>query len=272
MNRLITQRLKGIQTVLGVEADGILGNDTLTALEKRLRIHPQDAVADTSSSATSTAEHFRDRMTLSRSGIGRIVSHEIGSPAYYEARLQHPIWPGGDSGVTIGIGYDLGYTTAESFQADWSAYLSPVNLDKLATACGKKKTRAKRAIRLLKKISIPYAAALAVFTHTSLPVYAARTCKAFPGVEQLHPDAQAALLSLVYNRGGSRRGDSRREMQAIHELVPGRDYAAIASELKKMKRLWEGKGLDGLLKRRDEEAAMVLAVDSVHEPEDLVQV
>src|SRR5438067_11642326 len=29
-------------------------------------------------------------------------------------------WPGGESGVTIGIGYDLGFATSEQFKADWS--------------------------------------------------------------------------------------------------------------------------------------------------------
>jgi GH24 family phage-related lysozyme (muramidase) len=46
-------------------------------------------------------------------------------------------------------------------------------------------------------------------------------------------------------------------MAAIKPLVPKKDYNGIASQIRSMKRLWIGQGLDGLLKRRDEEAKMV---------------
>ena len=52
-------------------------------------------------------------------------------------------------------------------------------------------------------------------------------------------------------------GDSRLEMRDIKLLVPKRDYRGIAEELRKMKRIWEGKGLDGLLARREAEAKLV---------------
>jgi hypothetical protein len=38
------------------------------------------------------------------------VSEEVASKAHYEAKLRNPEWPGGASGVTVGIGYDLGQT------------------------------------------------------------------------------------------------------------------------------------------------------------------
>ena len=53
------------------------------------------------------------------------------------------------------------------------------------------------------------------------------------------------------------QGDSRLEMRNIRVLVPKRDYKGIAQELRKMKRIWEGKGLDGLLARREAEAKLV---------------
>ena len=52
-------------------------------------------------------------------------------------------------------------------------------------------------------------------------------------------------------------GDSRVEMRNIRVLVPKKDYKGIANEIRKMKRLWEGKGMDGLLKRREAEAKLV---------------
>jgi GH24 family phage-related lysozyme (muramidase) len=52
-------------------------------------------------------------------------------------------------------------------------------------------------------------------------------------------------------------GDKRKEMRAIRELVKKKDYRGIAKELRAMKRIWEGKGANGLLRRRDAEAALV---------------
>jgi GH24 family phage-related lysozyme (muramidase) len=50
-------------------------------------------------------------------------------------------------------------------------------------------------------------------------------------------------------------------MVNIKDLVANKDYKGIAKEIRSMKRLWEGKGLDGLLKRRDKEAKMVEICD-----------
>jgi GH24 family phage-related lysozyme (muramidase) len=46
-------------------------------------------------------------------------------------------------------------------------------------------------------------------------------------------------------------------MRNIRDLVPKKDYKGIAKEFRKMKRIWQGKGLDGLLARRDAEASLV---------------
>jgi GH24 family phage-related lysozyme (muramidase) len=96
--------------------------------------------------------------------------------------------------------------------------------------------------------------------------------KAYPGVEELPADAQAALLSLVFNRGTRKSGSTRREMKALEALVANADLDGIAAEILKMKRLWEGKGLDGLLRRREHEAALVKDSKRDYDPEELVQI
>jgi len=65
------------------------------------------------------------------------------------------------------------------------------------------------------------------------------------------------LVSIAFNRGTSTKGPSRVEMVNIRNLVANKDYKGIAKEIRSMKRLWEGKGLDGLLKIREQEAKMV---------------
>jgi peptidoglycan hydrolase-like protein with peptidoglycan-binding domain len=50
--------------------------------------------------------------------VSFIAREEVGSRGFYDAQCARPTWPGGASGVTIGVGYDLGYQAG--FAADWS--------------------------------------------------------------------------------------------------------------------------------------------------------
>lgn len=177
----------------------------------------------------------------------------------FEGMGQPKQWPGGESGVTIGFGYDLGYVTAAQFQEDWGDQLPAEVMTKLKTAIGLKGIPAKNKAATLKDVKIDRAPSLVVFTERTVPQYEAQTRAAFPGFDALPTDAQGALVSLVFNRGASMKGDRRTEMRAIRDAVPSGDLQEIADQLRKMKRLWVGQGLDGLLRRRDAEADMVEA-------------
>ncbi len=63
-------------------------------------------------------------MRSSRAAVDLIVSHEVTSRPVYEKKYIHPEWPGVQSGLTVGVGYDLGYNTAADIHNDWSPYLS----------------------------------------------------------------------------------------------------------------------------------------------------
>jgi len=118
-------------------------------------------------------------------------------------------------------------------------------------------TTAKGVVSSVRDIEVPWTTALTVFKKSTLPRFIKETLRAFPGADKLHPDAFGALVSLVFNRGASVSGSSRVEMLNIRNLISSKNYKAIANEIQSMKRLWVGKGLDGLLKRRDEEASLV---------------
>jgi hypothetical protein len=195
---------------------------------------------------------------LSPKAEALILEHEVGGgQAYYNKKLIHPTWPGGASGVTIGVGYDLGYNTSAQFTADWGSRLDKGAAERLAKCLGSKGTAAKALIPGVKDIAVPWAAASAVFFARTVPRFYKQAQGAFPGMERLPLDAQGALVSLVFNRGTSMKGKSRVEMRAIRDLVPKGDLKGIAAELRKMKRLWMGKGLDGLIRRREDEAKLV---------------
>jgi GH24 family phage-related lysozyme (muramidase) len=172
-----------------------------------------------------------------------------------------PSWPGGKSGVTIGFGYDIGYVTVDQFESDWHERLKPDFFARLKPVVGMIGLKARNRIEDLADISLTRDAAIQVFDTRSLPLFELKTAQAFPGVEALPPDACGALVSLVYNRGTSMTDDSpddrRREMRAIRAAVPNADLKEIAAQLRSMKRLWAGKGLDGLIARREAEAKLV---------------
>ena len=79
----------------------------------------------------------------------------------------------------------------------------------------------------------------------------------YPEIDSLNEDTRGALVSMVYNRGNKLDGDTRTEMRAIVDLVAKKDYEGIADQIERSKRLWEN-GLDGLVKRREEEADLIL--------------
>ena len=255
------ERIKRIQSYLGVPADGIIGPTTLTALENRLFNEEERA---------AVVEHLS--LTVSKKGLEQIVRHEISSASHYRKSLSHPVWPGGASGITIGIGYDLGYNNGDQTRKDWSGKLPEIDLERLVTVCGLKGDGARQILKNVQSVSVPLEAAQSVFYESTLGRYAASTVRIYPGVEQLHPNAQAALLSLVYNRGTSLSGPRRTEMAAIKELVVQKDYEGISQQIRAMKRLWENKGLDGLLKRRDDEARLVRQTDVNLEETEIVRV
>lgn len=239
----IKSRIKRIQSHLGVKADGLIGPMTLTAFENAIRI--QHTVVNHSLEVTKRGLHF-------------ILKHEIGSEAYYRRRLTHPVYPGGASGVTIGIGYDLGYHSRQEVEKDWKGKISDASITQLMTVCGKTGRKAKAIVGTVKGVTVPLGAAREVFYTISLPKYAAKALKTYPGLSELRPGCQVAMLSLVYNRGTRMSGSRRREMKAIRPMIAEAYYQGIARQMKAMKRLWRGKGLDGLLTRRDQEAAMVM--------------
>jgi len=166
-------------------------------------------------------------------------------------------WPGGGSGITLGIGYDLGFVTVQQFEQDWGPILSADQMERLKTVIGLTGGAAEMRAPQFSDIKVTRAQSEEVFKKRTLPLHSGRTEQAFPGVDQLPPDAQGALVSLVFNRGPGMDGDRRREMRAVRDAVARKDLREIAGQIRAMKRLWEGQGLDGLLRRRDAEADLV---------------
>lgn len=191
-----------------------------------------------------------------------LLKYEVGGgKSYYEKYLSKFTWPGGASGPTIAIGVDCAYYSAKELTEIFS-FLSKDQLKLVQEATGKSGEKGKEyAIKLRSAgIVVEWEKALEIFEKLTWPKFTKLAEKTFPGLADLKPDAYGAIISLVFNRGTSLKGESRKEMVKIFELIPNEDYKKIAKEFRNMKRLWVGKGLDGLIERREAEAKLIESV------------
>jgi hypothetical protein len=173
-------------------------------------------------------------------------------------------WPGGGSGISLGVGYDLGYKSLDQFRSDWGRHLSEAQIGRLSRALGKRGEPAKKMAASLADIRVTRVQGEEVFLRGSVPVIKADTLKAFPGIKRLPGDVQGALCSLVFNRGGDMTGDRRLEMRQIRDAIVDSSLTmkqrllSIEASIRAMERIWRGTDVGrGLIKRRNAEADLV---------------
>lgn len=189
-----------------------------------------------------------------------IVAEEVSSKATYEARYQHPEWPGGASGITIGIGYDVGAGVKSSGQlrADWGNRIPDRMIETLVPCIGVTGGRAQEMLGSVQSVTVPWAAAIGVFDAVDVPRWYS-TCKStLPNFETLSLDCKGVLLSLAYNRGASfdKDGDRYIEMRAIKAHMATKAFHLIPAELRSMRRLWTSQSNRGVSLRREHEARL----------------
>jgi hypothetical protein len=251
------QRFLGFK---GKDVDGDFGIGTLSRLEKIFDTTVPNLPAGTT-------------MIISKKGLEKIVEWEVSGKAAYNAKYKNPIWPEGASGVTIGIGYDLGYYSAKKVAEDFKD-LPQKDLDKLVGVVGLTGIKAKNALTpAIKAIIVPWDVAYKVYCSNSVPEYAKKAKGIYPEVSLLPPEAQAAILSLVYNRGTSFTKpsvESRVEMKNLVQLIKDKNLKGMAAEFRKMKRLWPNANQRGLVIRRDAEALMIEKATWVMDPVEYI--
>lgn len=194
---------------------------------------------------------------VSPAAVAHIIRWEVSSPAYYTRALQRPIWPGGASGVTWGIGYDGGHQSTSIILADWHAHPQAARLAETAGITG---TAARAALPRFRDIVTPFDHAADVFANASLPVYHRSAVRAYgEDLLLLPPDAVGALVGNTYNRGASMVGSRNSEKRVIRDTcIPALDLDCIAAQLRAQCRLWRGTSLEaGLCARREDEARLV---------------
>jgi len=229
----------------GTEAAVVEARDTLQC--------PGPAAADDELLAmlVATPELSPD---LTGAGLSFIGREEVSSPADYRTRYRHPTWPSPNSGITIGIGYDLRFANVAKLQADWGSVLPASIIARFAPVLGT--PGSDELLGKVADIEIPLPAAISVFVYRMMPEHIRNTRIAYPGVDALPPTRRTALISLVFNRGNDLEGDRRREMKQIRDLLVAGNLDPIAAQLEAMVRLWDPQTEGGIIERRRREAIL----------------
>jgi hypothetical protein len=197
-------------------------------------------------------------MLISQSAFDLIVAEEVSSKDYYIKHYQHPEWPQGASGVTVGIGYDLGYSSRAKIAADFGPYIPADMLAVMQRCSGVNGGSAASLLGSVKSsIIIPWDVAIKVFSERDVPQWVAQVKRACPGADKLNSTCLGVIVSLAYNRGAggfNSGGDRNLEMREIKDCIASGDIAQIPSLFRSMARIWPG--VSGLQGRRRREAAL----------------
>jgi hypothetical protein len=241
-----------------LDPDGSYGGGTEAAVRE---FQGANSLPVTGTIDANTWQRLRDlpepSPDLPTRAVAFIAREEVSSRQYYDMKCARPTWPGEASGVTIGVGYDLGYQG--KLDADWSDLLTQAQMDALRPWLGRQGAAASAGPAQLQAISIPWHAAWTVFIRRSLPGEITLTRATFHGPVALHPLCLGVLVSLVYNRGNGMTDSpqypsNRKEMRDIRDAVAAGRLGDVPAALRAMKRLWpEGSGLRD---RREREAKL----------------
>lgn len=186
-----------------------------------------------------------------------IVRWEVGSEAQYTRRYQSPIWPGGASGLTWGLGYDGGHQPEHVIERDWAAH---PHADRLGDSAGVTGQAAKALVPQYRDVIVKWALATKVFDSSSAPRYMRLARQAYgPGFDRAPAPVRCALTSETYNRGPGMIGDRRKERRAIRDVCLAADpvdVACVAQQLASSCRVWanDNQNGTGLCNRRRDEA------------------
>lgn len=168
------EALRAYQADAGLVADGILGPITRSAL-----------LAD------SLIPHMTDLMSF-RGSLGLLIQ--------LEGFRGHPYWPGGQSGVTLDFGFDMGQQTADHFRALYGRLWEPAAVDELAAAAGLRGAAIRAWMRQLTTHEWPItrSEAARILPRAAGPYWHAAV-RACPALRTAPPRVQTALLSVTYS-------------------------------------------------------------------------
>ncbi len=181
-----------------------------------------------------------------------------------EGHVGRPYWPGGDSGITLDPGMDLGHAEPWLIEAAFEKRLPAHQLKAVRKAMGAQGTEAQTLLRrsgTLRGIQISRSTAAGVFPYLLKPYWRSLQQR-FPSIidPEVPPEVQTAMLSLAYNRG-----TWNLELSPIHHPLKARRWEVVARLIRDMQ---QDHLLEGIRRRRRFESLLIsenLAVEPMVE-------
>jgi GH24 family phage-related lysozyme (muramidase) len=243
--------------------------------------HPIGADGKFGSDTEAVVLAFQDAMSLGRTGLVDRPTWEALSP-YLEAKLGErerlianllpafqgdpewvhqqeghrggPYWPGGQSGVTLDPGVDLGHADPKLVERLYVPLLTPEQKLALTQVLGMTGERAKQGLAddpILRGIRISSDQSDAVMPYAAQPYWNGISERFASLKAQTTPAAvQTVFLSLAYNRGVQNR-----DLDSLRDPLSTSDWTGVADAIGRMQQDHE---LEGIRLRRRLEAALVL--------------
>jgi hypothetical protein len=196
---------------------------------------------------------------VSAAALEMMIAFCVRDREVYDQEFSKAYWPGQQTGVTIGIGYDLGYSTSAHVAADWESHIGSEWTHKLVSGLGIHGEPAGSFLAgYFNKagLDIPWDMALAVFAERVVPRWVGIVERALQGTDKLTRHQLGALVSLASSRGAHfvTPGDDHAEMRQIAEHMKNAEFDKIPGRIRAMARLWPDR--PGLRNRRHIEAML----------------
>ena len=232
----VEEAVKAFQTKMNVAADGVVGGVTWGLLGDYLR----QATGHIDQIVKNIMPDFRGDLDF----IHLLEGHK-----------GRPYWPGGQSGVTLDPGVDLGFADEELVRSQYESRLNYPQWQAIQRVFGVKEQAAKSAIGadpVLKGIRISREAADEIMPFVAKKYWIAIKTR-FPAITDENAPAavQTAMLSLAYNRGAGNRG-----LEVLREPLDAGDWARVANSVSAMQ---QDHSLAGIRTRRQWEGALILS-------------
>lgn len=169
-----------------------------------------------------------------------------------EGHAGKPYWPGGQSGVTLDPGVDLGYIDESVIDELYSDLMDANQLADAKRVSGYHGEDARRMLsrtRHLKKFRISRDDAEDIFPYVA-DDYWRKTIERWPDIITAPPCVHTAMLSLTYNRG-----PANRHLKVLDQFIESQDWEGLGTALENMQ---QNHVLPGIRKRRRLEGRLVL--------------
>ncbi len=164
-------------------------------------------------------------------------------------------WPGGESGVTLDPGIDLGYASPMLVEQLYKGLISPEQYDAVKRVFGVKGGKAKEALSVcdeLKSIRIKKSQSDDLFPHAAAPYWRA-IVKRFATLSNSDTPSSVhtVLLSLSYNRGAGNRA-----LDILRKPLEEKKWLGLAKLIGAMQ---QDHKISGIRKRRRMESELILS-------------